>query len=1116
MLVQPPKSSPTQILRELEIPSRTQPMLPSGEWGINRAAAWLVFPTLGLQIFIYAWSSMGKGDRVELLLNGNVVDQLTVTKDADVGQRVTLFVAPRHLQTGSHTLTYRVTRLNQGPETQTPATQIYVKLEIPGGQDIDPEPGHSNLFMYIPPEIVSGGVDKDVADAGVPIIIRAPSGTGDPYPDAAVGDVITLSWGGNLLKSPPLTAEQISDPVNHPIVIVVDKATIEKAGDSNSEGLGVSFLVTDIVGNQSEEWSPETRITVTIGTDLLPAPIAKDALNNTIDFDQLGDKDLTAQVWASAPRFKLGDDISLKIRGTRVEGDTIEIKAPTQKIANLPHTYELRLNNANARQLIETQTIFSYELASSGGTEPLRSKNQFVQFNGKRERLAPPIAEDAHQGAIDPDLPTPRIRIAFNALIVAGTAIELIWFGTRADGSTYNPELVWKFPSENEADDPFGFFINVDAVHLKALEGGVLTLSYILRIEKENGEIQEQESQKAAALNVGEPLLELAAPLVLGVKNGALEPNELPNGTSELTAPNPTTHPTKRDDVVTYTCFGEVSGKIEDSIKINSLSAGKDVPFHLDTAFVAEHIEPNRGKKITANYRIWRAETGTESYSNPVVFRVGEGLALPLPVPQLPQASGTGASVTLAPLDAKDGAIVIVAYEGMNTAQNIKLNVEGKPGAGSPDIPAKPGSTSGSVEFLIESQAIAANIGNGSTTLNITYVVTEGSVNITSLPLSVTITPLPMAELDKLSILQANGDELDISKLTAGATVRAGVWAFIKSGQPVWLMLKGKNAQDGEHNHVVWRVPGAAVNQTWINAGKYEQPVPFSYLKDLGHGTELELHFKAALTSSQVETDAIVAPLRSYRVKTVEDVKPTIDSVKGSPSGVEIPEGGTTYETAVTLTGIASRGLKVQILDGTEVKNEVLADPSTAAWVLRITGLTAAVHSLTAKSLYGSGQSSAARTFKVSKIVSGSENWELAPLGEIPTNTPMKLPSGLTVTIKEINDNFIAAHIYRPAQMPQEGKIMTTGSWSICSFEFGGATKKITVTYRQSAAPDNTVTFYDESGNSIHSERLKQDAYTNPHTVTLNTTRDCTHIKILAFNPPDKGALFISNIKWNQ
>ncbi|WP_457466258.1 hypothetical protein, partial [Pseudomonas sp. SDT291_1_S447] len=70
---------------------------------------------------------------------------------------------------------------------------------------------------------------------------------------------------------------------------------------------------------------------------------------------------------------------------------------------------------------------------------------------------------------------------------------------------------------------------------------------------------------------------------------------------------------------------------------------------------------------------------------------------------------------------------------------------------------------------------------------------------------------------------------MDLSKVTAGATFRAGVWAFMKTGQPVRLVLKGKNAQGNEHDRVVWKVPGSAVYQAWIDTGKYEQVIPYSY-----------------------------------------------------------------------------------------------------------------------------------------------------------------------------------------------------------------------------------------------------------------------------------------------
>ncbi|RON45625.1 hypothetical protein BK665_29905, partial [Pseudomonas frederiksbergensis] len=87
--------------------------------------------------------------------------------------------------------------------------------------------------------------------------------------------------------------------------------------------------------------------------------------------------------------------------------------------------------------------------------------------------------------------------------------------------------------------------------------------------------------------------------------------------------------------------------------------------------------------------------------------------------------------------------------------------------------------------------------------------------------------------------------------------------------------------------------------------------------------------------------------------------------VKGSPSGVEIANGGITVETAVVLTGAAAKGQKVQIFDGTVSKGEATADATTGIWTLTVSGLTVAAHIFTAKALYGSGATSAARTLTV-------------------------------------------------------------------------------------------------------------------------------------------------------
>ncbi|MBN3865724.1 hypothetical protein HCU66_26390, partial [Pseudomonas frederiksbergensis] len=135
MLVQRKKSIGLLALLDPDIPGAIP--LANGQWGINLAAALLNFPNQGLKIRIWPWSNISKGDKVELRLNNAVVDQRTLTTDAELTQPATLFVAPDRLKTGSWDLDYQVKRLSQAPEPFTPSLKLVVKLELPGGQDTD-------------------------------------------------------------------------------------------------------------------------------------------------------------------------------------------------------------------------------------------------------------------------------------------------------------------------------------------------------------------------------------------------------------------------------------------------------------------------------------------------------------------------------------------------------------------------------------------------------------------------------------------------------------------------------------------------------------------------------------------------------------------------------------------------------------------------------------------------------------------------------------------------------------------------------------------------------------------------------------------------------------------
>ncbi|MHC8342859.1 hypothetical protein [Pseudomonas sp. RT6P73] len=893
MLVQP-RHSVSMLLREPEIPGSPEQPLPTGERAINRAAALDNFPANGLKVYVPVWSAMGKGDKVELLFNGLVVDQHTLTQDTEIGERVTLWVAPKHWLTGPHTLAYRVTRFNQGPETFAPALKLYAKLEIPAGQDLDPEEGsHSNLFMFIEPAIVEGIIDKEIAEDGVFIIIRAESGTGAPYPEAAVGDVIVLSWGGVYVESAPLTAEQINDPDKHPIVIHIDKATILLAGDTDSTGLAVTFHVRDVVHNYSEDWCKATRLVVMTGTDLLDAPIVKEARNNILDLDALGEQSITVQVWAKKAEFQLGDIIVLKMRGTTVDGEAVAITAPPQTIDNLPHTYEFTLSNADVRQLAKTQVIFTYYVERPGTPDPLPSKGQFVTFIGEPKRLAAPCAEDEQNGGIDPDLAYPRVRIPFDLIMQMGMAIELIWFGTRPDKSTYTPELEWYFLSQEEIEAGEDFFITVEGKHLKTLEGGTLVLSYNLLSEGPNGEIVRRESLPAALLEVGEQLAELVRAIVLGEKNGMLETLELPHGASQATVLNPAVRPTKAGDKVFCTVTGEVSGEVELSIDITRISEGKDVHFTLNAKFVRDHFEPNRGKKVTVRYRIWRATEKEMSYSEVLEFVIGT--ALELKSPSVKEADGT----SLNPIDAQDTLTIRVPVNADLLPDDRVIvhwaGAEETPAEGSFTSPAT--LVSAGLDISIPNTVVAFNLCKSVT---VTYSVIIGSTAPKpSMPLSLSVQSIANGDpnLRPATIDGFSGDEIDVTQLADNACTRVSPWPLIAVNQKMWLRYTGINKDDSVFSEVTYA--GEALVGEAVIEGPHP-PAPVDKLRGLKEGSNLEIEFKVSLDGNADEGKSVTFMLRTYMVSNSSFRVLYVREKTNDDTGQLLPEGGTTAARTVT------------------------------------------------------------------------------------------------------------------------------------------------------------------------------------------------------------------------
>ncbi|MEX6663591.1 hypothetical protein [Pseudomonas sp. W2-17] len=644
-------SSAPNSLIELEIPGRVGPLpeppAAPGEtlWGINHGAALDNFPQRGLQLYIPAWSNMLMGDSVSVLLEDTAVTTAVIDDPAEVNQRVTAFVDAVRLTEGKHTLQYRVARIGQVPESSAD-TEVLVKLARPGGQDQNGEtPGHSALTFTLPQDIIDNGVDKDIAELGVPVTIK-------PYPNMVEGDDIKLSWGGEFVHH-----KVTADDVGQSIEITVEEAVILAGGDSGPNGLAVTFEVYDVVDNRSEDWAAETRIVVDTGNSRLDAPFINEAIDNVLDLDTLGNnavtvqvavgsrlqfmaqfsallgKKLTAQLEASLGKgalkglaplkadFAVGDQIFVTLTGNTADGDALRYEAEPVTIDRLGHVFDISMPNAQIRQLAKTQAVFAYTLKDSSGASKAVSKGAFINVIGETVRMAAPVALDAQQGAIDPALPSTVVQIPWDDSMAAGDQLTLKWLGTRSNFSIYDPELTAHNISQGEATrkDPINF--TVPGMHLKPIEGGTLELYFILAKDV-GGTIVNRESARATTLNIGEPRAELTKPLVDGVVEGVIDPD---HGATTLTVPV-YMEMAIRDDVH-YLWHGSVGGNVEDSLTINSLTLNRPVVFEI----ASKNISANDGGTVEASYWVMRA-SGIRSDSDVLAFSVGQPVVLDPPV----------------------------------------------------------------------------------------------------------------------------------------------------------------------------------------------------------------------------------------------------------------------------------------------------------------------------------------------------------------------------------------------------------------------------------------------------------------------------------------------------
>ncbi|MFJ2713142.1 hypothetical protein ACIOZM_19920 [Pseudomonas sp. NPDC087346] len=169
---------------------------------------------------------------------------------------------------------YRVVR-SSGNEAESGKLSILIKFTKPGGVLLKPEPlGHPELrYAFIPD--IKDGVDAESAEKGITLLIA-------PYPNMTIFDRIVARWGNaERVDFYPVTADQIDDPKNHPILIMFDKTLIKRAGNGVH---AVTYQVIDRCGNRPDDKAPWAIATdVQVNLDRIPPPMIEDTEEGVLD-----------------------------------------------------------------------------------------------------------------------------------------------------------------------------------------------------------------------------------------------------------------------------------------------------------------------------------------------------------------------------------------------------------------------------------------------------------------------------------------------------------------------------------------------------------------------------------------------------------------------------------------------------------------------------------------------------------------------------------------------------------------------------------------------------------------------------------------------------------------
>ncbi|MHC8370641.1 hypothetical protein ACYZT2_07480 [Pseudomonas sp. MDT1-85] len=775
-------------------------------------------------------------DLVDLYWQGLWAASDTVNPDHLSTGVITLSVTPAYIlehPDGLHTFNYIVTAAI-GSQTETsPDGTVKVKRLLPGGNtgdDAGTEYINENLRA---PTGIPALIDDAIAERGITVTIGV-------YDNMAVGDRIQLDWGGQRLTRPALTAPEVGQPVT----FRVEKATLIAAPGQ----VIVRYDIRDEVNNWSR-WSLHASTDVEAGENLLAAPRVIDAVNGIIDLARLGDQAARVQTPVYTERMDLGDHVRLTWTGYTAEGLPVEEVLDKQvQSGDIGWPLDFDIPNDKVRAIAQGYAVVRYQVTPLTGS-PRQSRRTTVNVIGQVEQLPAPSVAGVVGDVLDPSTLPPEgalVRIEKHGLIEAGDTILLLWDGKTAGGNSV-PHTIPISVTGSGADN--GIERRVPLIYITPLQGGTVTVSYTLT--KSGGETLPSNQLPLQVKSLG---VQLPKPSIDYAQGDTLDPEAVPaDGTTVRVNYSPM-ETTDRIDV-------HWDGVLDftDYFPVPANWGNKEVAFPVAKTYV----DMNKDQTVQVFYTVTRGgQKLPDSVKQPLLI----GSAVELEPPSIKEASGN----SLNPFAAKDTLTAVVpAYDNMIGTQ-LSVTWTGTAGGGSHTTAPIPVTTQGPRDIPLPNSVVAFNLNKPVT---VTYTVIRNGTPKTSKPLTLAVLPIAQEDpaLGTPLITQAANDgagpELDVSQLTANATLRVNSWPLIALKQYVWLQLEGTNADESVYTRTFWQPPNGQTNATWISQGYWTQSILLTDLKNLKDGSQLKTVFKAGLGGSQVVGEAVTFPVRSYTVK---------------------------------------------------------------------------------------------------------------------------------------------------------------------------------------------------------------------------------------------------------